>query len=47
MRTERRLHLEAILRTQRERALRDLHQIEEDEAEAPSVSSGELSRSRQ
>jgi RNA polymerase-binding transcription factor DksA len=46
MRTERRLHIEAILRTERERAMRDLHQIEEDEAEAPSVSSGELSRTQ-
>jgi RNA polymerase-binding transcription factor DksA len=46
MRTERRLHLEAILRTERERAMRDLHQVEEDEAESPSVSSGELARTR-
>jgi RNA polymerase-binding transcription factor DksA len=44
MRTDRRLHIEAILRKERERATRDLRQIEEDEAEAPSVSGGDVSR---
>jgi RNA polymerase-binding transcription factor DksA len=46
MRTDRRLHIEAVLMAERERASRDLHFIEEDEAEAPSISAGDLARTQ-
>jgi RNA polymerase-binding transcription factor DksA len=46
MRTDRRLHIEAVLMIERERASRALHFIEEDEAEAQSVSAGDVARTQ-
>jgi RNA polymerase-binding transcription factor DksA len=44
MRTGRRYRIEATLLAERDRAASDLHQIEEEEAQTQSVSSGTLAR---
>jgi RNA polymerase-binding transcription factor DksA len=46
MRSDLRLRIEATLLAERDRATSDLHQIEEDEAEAPAISSGSLAGTR-